>query len=129
MSNGRTGAFFALTGIGLVTLGCSQQTIESATRDTARNAQIVARETERAKKKLDPQLKQLGIGARVTAALKANENLPLSIRVDADPDAQGVKLRGTVKNDEQKKLAERVARETLGEDKRVQNDLKVDTAK
>lgn len=106
--------------------GCSPQTIESATRDTARNTQIVVRETERAKKKLDPQLKQLGIGARVTAALKANENLPMTIRVDADKDAQGIKLRGTVKTSEQKKLAERIARETLGKDKRVQNDLKVE---
>jgi osmotically-inducible protein OsmY len=108
--------------------GCSQQTLESATRDTARNTQIVAREADRAKKKLDPQLKQLGIGARVTAALKANENLPMTIRVDADPDAKGVKLRGTVDTTEQKKLAEKVARETLGADKRVQNDLKVKEA-
>jgi osmotically-inducible protein OsmY len=106
--------------------GCSQQTIESATHDTARNAQIVAREVNRAKKKAEPQLKQLEIGARVQAALKANENLPLSIRVDADPDAMGVKLRGTVKTEAQKQLAEKIARETLGSGKRVQNDLKVD---
>jgi osmotically-inducible protein OsmY len=105
--------------------GCSQQTIESATHDTARNAQIVAREVDRAKKKAEPQLKQLEIGARVQAALKANENLPLSIRVDADPVANGVKLRGTVKTEAQKTLAEKIARETLGPSKHVQNDLKV----
>jgi osmotically-inducible protein OsmY len=106
-------------------VGCSQQTIDSATRDTAQNAQIAAREVERARKKAEPQLKQLEVGARVTAALKANENLPLSIRVDADPDAMGVKLRGTVKTEAQKTLAEKIARETLGPGKRVQNDLKV----
>ena len=116
------GLLLALAG---AAIGCSQQTIESATRDTARNAQIAAREVERARKKAEPQLKQLEIGARVTAALKANENLPLTIRVDADPDAQGVKLRGTVKTEAQKTLAEKIARETIGPGKRVQNDLKV----
>jgi osmotically-inducible protein OsmY len=85
----------------------------------------VAREVDRAKKKAEPQLKQLEIGARVQTALKANENLPLTIRVDADPDAMGVKLRGTVKTENQKTLAEKVARDTLGPGKRVQNDLKV----
>jgi len=117
-----TWGMLALAG---ATLGCSQQTIDSATHDAARDAQIAAREVERARKKAEPQLKQLEIGARVTAARKANENLPLTIRVDADPDAQGVKLRGTVKTDAQKTLAGKVAHETLGPGKHVQNGLKV----
>lgn len=106
--------------------GCSQETVESATRDTARNAQIVAREADRAKRKIDPKLKQLDVGGRVTVALKANKNLPLTIRVDADPDAKGVKLRGKVKTEEQSSIAERIAKETLGPDMSVQNDLRVE---
>jgi osmotically-inducible protein OsmY len=81
-------------------------------------AEAVGREADR---KLD----QAKIGGRVLAALRVNANLPKTIRVDADADAQGIKLRGTVKTEEQKQLAERIARDTIGKDKSVQNDLKV----
>lgn len=110
--------------IGLITLsGCSPQTVESASRDVTRNTEIVAREAKRAERKARPQLNKLNIGLKVTAALKANENLPKSIRVDADEN--GVKLRGTVDTQAQKDLAGRIARDTLKADKSVTNDLKV----
>lgn len=108
---------------GIVLSGCSQETVVSASRDVARNTEIVAREAKRAERKARPQLTMLQIGAKVTAALVANENLPPTIRVDADED--GVKLRGTVKTQAQKDLAGRIARDTLKEDKTVTNDLKV----
>lgn len=103
--------------------GCSQQTLESAREDTARNVEVIQREAKRAERKARPQLRKLELGARVTAALKANEKLPKTIRVDADEN--GVKLRGTVETPAQRALAERVARDVLKEDKTVVNDLKV----
>lgn len=112
--------FFCTVAIG----GCSQQTIESATRDTAKNVQVVSREANRAERKVRPELNKLKMGARVTTALKANENLPLTIRVDADD--KGVKLRGKVQTEAQKALAERIARDTLDPEKTVTNDLKVE---
>ena len=118
-----------ITGVALLLItsislsGCSQETIESASRDVARNTEIVAREAKRAERKARPQLTKLQLGARVTAALRANENLPKTIRVDADEN--GVKLRGTVKTPAQKALAGRIARDTLKEDKTVLNELKV----
>ncbi len=103
--------------------GCSQQTINSASNDLAHDATIVKREAVRAEQKAKPDLQKLGLGARVTAALRANQNLPSSIRVDANET--GVFLRGSVKTAEQRKLAEHIARETLSEKYSVTNDLKV----
>lgn len=104
--------------------GCSQQTIESASSDIRGNAEVVKREAQRAERKARPQLSKAALGARVTTALRANENLPSTIRVDADEN--GVKLRGTVRSEREKSLAGRIARDTLSEDKTVQNDLKVE---
>lgn len=104
--------------------GCSQETLESVGKDTARNAEVVAREAKRAEKNARPALKKLNLGARVTAAIQANQKLPRSIRVDASET--GVFLRGKVKTEEQKALAERIARDTLEEKYTVQNDLKIE---
>ncbi len=104
--------------------GCSQETIESVGKDTARNAQVVAREAKRAEKKARPALNKLNLGARVTAAVQANQKLPRTIRVDASET--GVFLRGKVKTEEQKSLAERIARDTLDEKYTVKNDLKIE---
>ncbi len=110
--------------------GCSQQTIESATRDTAKNIQVVEREAREAERKarphvakLKPQVQKVGVAARVAVALKANENLPPTIRVDTAEN--GVRLRGTVKTRTQKALAGRIARDTLGNDKTVRNEIEV----
>jgi len=109
--------------VAVVAAGCSQETIDSAANDAQKNAKIVAREAHRAEQKLRPDLKKLGLGARVTAAIQANQNLPHTIRVDAGTG--GVFLRGTVKTEEQKALAGRIARDTLSSEYTVQNDLKV----
>lgn len=118
----RGAVLLGLAGIALLS-GCSQETLNSAARDAQKDAAIVQREANRAEKKARPQLNKLSLGARVTAALKANQNLPSTIRVDADED--GVKLRGSVRTEAEKKLAERIARDTLSADKKVQNDLEV----
>jgi len=70
-----------------------------------------------------PQLDKLDLGARVTAALNANANLPHTIRVDAD--TTGVRLRGTVNDAHQKALAGKVAQQTLPAGKVVKNELTV----
>ena len=119
--NGTRIAVFALLGIALC--GCSPETVQSARRDAERNAGIVGREAKRAERKARPQLSALQMGAKVTAALLANDNLPKTIRVDADE--RGVKLRGTVKTGAQRALAGRIARDTLKADKTVANELKV----
>lgn len=128
-------AVFSLTLACLGLAGCSQQTLNSAQKDTEHNVAVVNKTADQiakqAKPQLDklnrevkPQLDKAGLGAKVQAALAVNENLQGSaIRVDADTG--GVRLRGSVKTPAQKTLAERVARDTLGPDKTVTNELQV----
>jgi hypothetical protein len=101
----------------------------------ARNTEIVEREANRvekkvrpavteAKRQVKPGLQKLDLGGRATAALRLNRNLPSTIRVDADPD--GIRLRGSVRTEEEKALAERIARDTLPKEATLRNELKVD---
>lgn len=122
-SSGNGTRIVALALLGSALCGCSPETVQSARRDAERNAEIVGREAKRAERKARPQLNALQLGGKVTAALLANDNLPKTIRVDADE--RGVKLRGTVKTEAQKALAGRIARDTLKADKTVTNELKV----
>lgn len=147
MGRGKMRGLFSAVLVAVVLAGCSTETIESAKKDVDRNTQAVREGAEKVEKVVKPiaevagpivkpvvdaagkevnkKAEQLKIGARVTVALQANENLPRTIRVDADPDGQGIKLRGYVKTAEQKKTAERIAHETLGKEKHIQNDLKI----
>ena len=102
----------ALLGLTLASAGCSQQTIDSAKQDTQRNI-TAAR----------PQLAKLELGSRVTAALQSAD--VHGVRVDADTN--GVSLHGTVSSAAQKARAGRIARDTLGPDKTVKNDIQVST--
>jgi len=90
--------------------GCSQQTLDSARQDTQRNIETAK-----------PQLTKLSLGGRVTAALAAADIH--GVRVDAD--VSGVSLHGTVNSAHQKARAGQIARETLGPDKRISNQLKI----
>lgn len=94
----------------LALVGCSQQTLDSARQDTKRNINEVK-----------PQLAKLDLGARVTASLKA-AGLN-GVRVDAS--ANGVSLHGTVKSAADKARAGRIAKDTLGPGKSVDNALTV----
>ncbi len=100
----------ALLGLALTLPGCSQQTIDSAKQDTQRN--ITAAK---------PQLAKLELGSRVTAALQSAD--VHGVRVDAGTN--GVSLHGTVNSAAQKARAGRIARDTLGPDKTVKNDIQV----
>jgi len=96
-----------LAGVIPLLAGCSQQTLSSAGHDAQNDATIVSRETQRAARNAQPQVAKLRLGARVTAALEA------------------VSLHGTVDSADKKARAGRIARETLGPDKRVRNLLQV----
>ena len=110
---------FSLLALG----GCSQQTVNSANEDAKKNIAKLDQAAKEVEVKAKPELKKLGLGARVTAAIQANANLPKTIRVDANET--GVQLRGTVKTESQKALASRVAKDTLPADKSVTNELQV----
>lgn len=114
--------FSALIGLGMAAGGCSQQTLDSAKQDTQRNAAIVNDQAQKAERQARPQIDKLKLQSRVSAALAA-ANLPTTIHVRADAD--GVYLRGTVNSAEDKARAGRIARDTLGEDKTVHNQIQV----
>lgn len=98
----------AAFGLAAGLVGCSQQTLQSAQQDTQRNLANAR-----------PQLARLELGSRVTAAL-ASANIH-GIRVDAG--TQGVRLHGTVNSAAQKARAGRIARDTLGPGKTVDNKI------
>ncbi len=100
----------ALLGLALLLAGCSQQTLDSAKQDTQRNINSAK-----------PQLAKLELGSRVTTALQSAD--VHGVRVDADTN--GVSLHGTVNSAAQKARAGRIARDTLGPDKTVRNDIQV----
>jgi osmotically-inducible protein OsmY len=113
--------FLALLAPAFVLTGCSQQTLDSAKHDAQQDAAVVNRETQRAAKNAQPQLSKLHLGVRVTAALQSADIH--GVRVDASTN--GVSLHGTVDTVAQKVRAGRIARETLGSDKTVSNQIQV----
>jgi len=122
-----------LFGIAVVS-GCSPETVKSATHDAQQDTTIAIREAKRVErqarpvlrevgKRVGPDLKKLDLGARATAALKLNRNLPPTIRVDASET--GIRLRGTVHTLTEKRLAERVVRDTLPPGAHLSNELEI----
>ena len=112
----------AFWGVAVALTGCSQQTLDSARHDTEHNAAAVNQQARLAERRARPQLDKLKLQTRVSAALSA-ANLPTTIHVRADAD--GVYLRGTVDSAGDKARAGRIARDTLGEDKAVHNQIQV----
>jgi osmotically-inducible protein OsmY len=112
----------ALLGLGTALTGCSQQTLDSAKQDAQHNAAAVNQQAQRAERQARPQIDKLKLQSRVTTALAA-ANLPTTIHVRADAD--GVYLRGTVGSTGDKARAGRIARDTLGPDKVVHNQIQV----
>lgn len=107
----------------VVLSGCSQQTITSASQDMSRNIASANQAVDRMGQQAKPELTKLDLGARVTAALRANANLPHTIRVDGG--STGVRLRGTVRTAAQKHLAGSIAKDTLPASCTVQNQLQI----
>jgi osmotically-inducible protein OsmY len=84
---------------------------------------VIDQDLKQAEQKAKPEADKLDIGVRVTTALNANANLPHTIRVDAN--TSGVRLRGHVQTQAQKKLAGQIAKETLPQGKSVDNEVAV----
>jgi len=125
---------FAAAAMAATMSGCSQQTMNQAQQDMKHDvavanqkaneaAQQLRPEAQKLQQKIQPQAQKLDLGARVTAALAVNANLPHTIRVDASTD--GVRLRGKVKTAQQKQLAGQIAQQTVPAGKKVQNQLVV----
>ncbi len=115
-------AVSALIGLWMAGAGCSQQTLDSAKSDAQHNASAVHDQAQKAERQARPQIDRLKLQSRVSAALAA-ANLPTTIHVRADAD--GIYLRGTVNSSGDKARAGRIARDTLGEDRTVHNQLQV----
>ncbi len=105
-------AIVVFFGLAAALSGCSQQTLNSAKQDTQRNIANAK-----------PQIAKLELGSRVTAALAA-ANVH-GVRVDADTN--GVSLHGRVNSAAQGKRAVRIARDTLGPGKVVNNQLEINS--
>ncbi len=102
--------------------GCSQQTLSSARHDAQHNAAVVNQQARLAERQTRPQVDKLKLQGRVTAALTAAN---LSPAVHDRADAEGVYLRGTVNTAADKARAGQIARDTLGPDKKVHNQLEI----
>ena len=113
----------SLIGVALILGGCSQQSVDSTSKDISSGLQTANNAATKLSKDVAPSLKKLDLGARVTAALRANANLPDTIRVDAS--TTGVRLKGTVDTKAQKALAGKVAKSTLPAGKSVDNELTI----
>jgi osmotically-inducible protein OsmY len=113
----------ALAAAALFLAGCSQKTIDSAETDTHNDLTAARAESNKIEQKIEPDAQKLGLGARVTAALYANANLPHTIRVDAAPHS--VTLKGSVRTSAQKALAAAVAKDTVPAGDSVTNDLTI----
>ncbi len=103
--------FLAVFGLTAALSGCSQQTIRSAQQDTQRNLANAK-----------PQIAKLELGSRVTAALQA-ANVH-GVRVDAGTN--GVSLHGIMHSASEKARAGRIARDTLGTGRTVDNEIELD---
>ncbi len=114
--------FLAFFGLAAAGGGCSQQTLDSAKQDAQHNATVVNQQAQQAERQARPQIDKFKLQSRVTTALTA-ANLPTTIHVRADAD--GVYLRGTVGSAGDKARAGQIARDTLGPDKKVHNQLQV----
>lgn len=123
MSHIKIKALLAAAAFSLVAAsGCSQQTLNSAGQDARHNAAVVNQQAQAAERQTRPQVDRLKLQTRVTAALTAAS---LSPAVHVRADADGVYLRGTVNTAADKARAGQIARDTLGPDKKVHNQLQV----
>ena len=102
--------------------GCSQQTLNSAQSDANYNAAVISRKAQEAEKRARPEFAKADLQGRVQTAL-AVAHLPSTVHVRAD--AGGVYLRGTVNGRQDKARAGQIARDTLGPDKAVHNEIQV----
>jgi osmotically-inducible protein OsmY len=107
--------------LSLLLCGCSE-------RERAEAGDRAEQATERAGRALDKAgdtLSDSGTTMKVKSALSLSSKL-ISTGINVDTMDKMVHLRGTVPSADQSALAERIAKDTVGPDVRVVNELKVD---
>jgi osmotically-inducible protein OsmY len=112
-----------LVGIGFVMLalaGCSPQQKEAANK-AAQRAKTEAQKTLGSAEKA---LSDSSITLKVKTAMAASDKLKTS-GINVDTKNRVVYLRGTVVSEDQKALAERIAKDTVGTNVRVVDQLQV----
>ena len=104
--------------------GCSRQ--ERA--DAGDKAERAAEQAEHALKDAGKSLSDGSITMKVKSAMSVSDKLNSS-DIDVDTKNKVVHLRGTVADENQRALAERIAVDTVGADVKVMNELKVGSNK
>lgn len=110
----------ALTCAALALAGCSQQQKVEAGNASKRAENQIQQATATAKHDLTDGT----ITLKVKSAMNASDKLNTSA-VNVDTKDKVVHLRGAVADSDQKALAERIAKDTVGQDVTVANELAV----
>lgn len=110
----------ALAGAALALAGCSQQQKVEA-GNAAQKAQT---QIEQAANEAKHDLTDGGITVRVKGAMTTSDKLDTSA-INVDTKDKIVHIRGAVPDANQKALAERIAKDTVGHDVKVVNELAV----
>ena len=113
-------AALAILLLALPLAGCSRQ--ERA--DAGDKADRAVKETEQALKNAGSALSDASITGKVKSAMSVSDKLDSS-DIDVDTKNRVVYLRGQVADENQRALAERIAEDTVGNDVKVMNELKV----
>ena len=117
-------AFLAAAVAVLIFTGCSEQTQQQVEN----TAQTVASQTEKNMKKAAEKTEEVTANAELTASIKsaliASKQVDTS-NIDVDSQDGVVFLRGSVKDETQKELAEKIAKNTAPEGATVKNELAV----
>jgi osmotically-inducible protein OsmY len=100
--------------------GCSPQQ-QAEANNQAKNAE---KQVEQAAQKAGNALENAGITAKVKTAMTASSKLNTS-QINVDTKDKVVTLNGAVADQNQRQLAERIAKDTVDHDVKVVNNLQV----
>ena len=114
----KTAALAILLALSLA--GCSKQ--ERA--DAGNTADRAVKDAGHALKNAGATLSDAGVTAKVKSAMSVSDKLDSS-DVDVDTQNKVVYIRGKVADENQRALAERIAHDTVGNDIKIVNELKV----
>jgi len=113
----------ALAFVALALFGCNKQ--EQA--DAKDKAEHVGKQVEQAAKTAGSKIEEGGVTLKVKSAMSLSNKLNTS-GINVDTIDKVVHLRGTVTDENQRALAERIAKDTVGKDIQVVNELQIKPA-
>jgi osmotically-inducible protein OsmY len=119
----KTMRLLMLAGLCALTIGlsgCSPQQ-QAEANNQAKNAE---KQVEQAAQKAGNALENAGITAKVKTAMTASSKLNTS-QINVDTKDKVVTLNGAVADQNQRQLAERIAKDTVDHDVKVVNNLQV----